>query len=64
MTDESLSRATVLGPPGVPMTSGFTNWRPATDLSPEAKARVLAKMESSRRARGAAYVWSLTAVVG
>lgn len=50
--------------PGVPMSSGFTDWRPAPELSPEAKARVLAKMESSQRARTAAYVSSLTAVVG
>lgn len=50
--------------PGTPMPSGFDNWRPATGMSPEAKARVLAKMESVDRARAAAYVASLTAVVG
>lgn len=50
--------------PGVPLPSGFTNYRPAPELSPEAKARVLAKMESVRRARAAAYVSSLTAVIG
>ena len=53
------SRAVALQSP-----SGFDNWRPAPELSPEAKARVLAKMESSRRARMAAYVSSQTAVVG
>lgn len=49
--------------PGVPLQSGFENYRPAPELPPEAKARVLAKMESSRQARMAAYVSSLTAVV-
>jgi hypothetical protein len=50
--------------PGVAMSSGFDDWRPAPALSAEATARVLAKMESVRRARCAAYVSSLTAVIG
>lgn len=50
--------------PGLPLPSGFDNWRRGPKLSPEATARVLAKIDSVNQARARAYVSSLTAVLG
>lgn len=39
------------GPPGVPLDSGFVNWRRAAQLSPEARQRVDDKIRSVEEAR-------------
>lgn len=57
-----------MGPPGVPLSSGFRYLTPAeaaeVELSPEAKARVLAKLRDVDRARLEAAVAARTAIVG
>jgi hypothetical protein len=52
--------------PGEPLVSGFT-FRPASEmppLSPEARARVLAKIAAVRHARLRALAAASTAVIG
>lgn len=66
MTPNSITSAHDL--PGTPLSSGFIRWRdaslPELQLSPAARRRIAATLESSRQARLRALAEAHTAIVG